>query len=138
MFRVEFFVDDKHLAEVMHAVAGRSRNLNVQPVANSGNGPGGEVKAFKAGSVHELLLAAINQSHPHRVTAGQARVLVQKLGFAPDSTSYYLKRLVDSGAMQRHGHSNASYYTPMHGPMPAPPPRAKPKAKSKTAHKSVE
>lgn len=107
MFRIEFLVDDKNLATVMHALAGLARDLNVLPVAGTNPLNGTKPKQPnqprhpKSGRAHELLIDYMHNHNLTEITGGQAREIIGKLGLAQTSYSHYINNAVARGLIKK-------------------------------------
>jgi hypothetical protein len=109
MFRIAFFVDDKNLAEVMHAVSGRARQLEVVPVVNAAGAPNGKVRQ-QAGSSRELVLQGLTKLGK---TFGsvEVRAVLKKLGLSPSSWNHFTKDLVKEGSLTTTKAGTRTLYT---------------------------
>jgi hypothetical protein len=102
MFRVSFFVEDKHLAPVMHGLAGVAKDLQVVPVANAVAGANGTVAA-KAGSAVELIVKEIKARKVEGFTPDLLRAAIKKAGLNPNSFGYFVKQLRAANAITTTG-----------------------------------
>jgi hypothetical protein len=114
MFRVSFFVDDKHLAPVMHGLAGMARDLLVVPVANAEVAPTGKVQARKSGENYELVFMQIKETMaktdaPH-FTSVQARQACSELGLSASSWNHFVSKMVETGVVTKHGSGKSTHY----------------------------
>jgi len=101
MFRLSFFVEDKHLAEVLTNVAGRARDLQVLPVINAQPAANGKVKA-QAGSKLELVEKALRKtSRGASVGISMMRIALKSAGLSPASAQHFLKELVKAGQLKK-------------------------------------
>ena len=96
MFKIEFFVDDKYLAEVLRGVAGKARQLQVIPVVNvaeekTRGRPNGQLKQ-DAEHTLGLFLKELKKVAPEQIVAAQARQAAENCGMAPTSYSYFLQK----------------------------------------------
>lgn len=105
MFRVAFFVDDKHLAHVLHAVTGVALNLETHPVANAkvekGAPPFKKVVAKSHGTPTDRIAAAVAKLDAATVDSKKLKELVAAEGCSPDSYSHFASTLVKRGILER-------------------------------------
>ena len=110
MFRIELFVEDKNLAGVMHALAGRALDLKVVPVVNASkarHASGGNaaasasVQAKTEGDTVQVLRAGLYE--PGRaIRAHDVKVELARMGRNASSYSYYLQEMIRRGLLKRH------------------------------------
>lgn len=107
MFKIDFFVDDKYLAEVLRTLSGRTRNLSVVPVSNAIPHANGEIKS-KAGRTVDLFVAELKKHEA--VTPKIAKECAQKIGLSPVSYLHLLEGAMKQGAIKRHGKGSNTKY----------------------------
>ena len=107
MFRIAGFVDDKHIAAVMHAVAGLVRDWECVPVANV-KVEKGKVAAKTDGCLAKLL---------HQTTGKDAyikpvhvRMFVQEHGRAPSTAAYLMNKAIKLRLFKRVGKGSSTRY----------------------------
>lgn len=106
MFRVLFFVEDKHLAQVLHSVTGVALNLETQPLTNAKvtkEKPATtkkKVVAKDSGNVTEQLVTAVRGLPDVTITSKQLVKLVTDAGCSPDSYSHFTANLVKLGVLE--------------------------------------
>ena len=106
MFKVEFIVHDKHLADVLRPLAGKAMDLQVVPVVNAvakPDGPGRQPKVAPIieGNFVELMVAELRKRHPEKFHGTEARAVVEALGRSGHSYGYYLIEAVNQGFLRR-------------------------------------
>lgn len=102
MFRISFFVDDKHLADVLRGIAGKARGApEVVPVVNAvqdkANGK------LRQDSEHTLglFLKELKKIAPEKPTSADARTALSACGLSPTSNNYFLKAAIKAGLMKK-------------------------------------
>jgi hypothetical protein len=112
MFRIELFCEDKDLAFVMHVLAGRAKNLNVQPVPEVNvQRLGGNKITPKSGNTLALIMEEIKRRKLETIRAADIRDIIGKLGYSPTSYQHFTKGLVKVGALAKHGKGQHMSYT---------------------------
>lgn len=97
MFKVQFFVEDKRLGEILQLISGKVGNLSQQPVANAEMVNGKAKQIHNAGSlqdavIHELLrIPEVKRSMAFTKT--QAASVIEALGGSAGSAQSMLGRL---------------------------------------------
>jgi len=111
MFRVEFFCDDKRLAEALRSLAGVAiGDPKAQPVTN-GENKNGAVVALDDGNV---AMAFVRYAKTHKLTSPVAedfRDFCRYLGKSQTSYMYYRKKLIELGALKRRGKGKSVQFT---------------------------
>lgn len=107
MFKIEFFVDDKWLAETLTALAGRARNLQVIPVVNAIAKPNGRMRQD---AEHTLGLFCKELKKLGEINSNHAKEATRKAGMAPTSYNHFLNQAVKAGLIKKHGKGNATKY----------------------------
>jgi len=117
MFKVSFFVDDKQLAPVMHAISGRVRNLEVVPVVNAAVAANGHAKpAGPAGTMSDLLIEKLQKDKSERITRSEVKAWLETIGRPNASAGTLLSRLVAAKVLKpAKGRGKQSYYGVVHG-----------------------
>lgn len=87
MFKIDFLVDDKHLASVLVGLSGKARDLHVVPVTNAEPAPNGQVKAKHDGLAFEQFVAEIRKRKLASFVASDVKAIAKHLGYA--ETSYF-------------------------------------------------
>lgn len=97
MFRIACFVEDKHLAAVMHALGGKALNLEVAPVTNAVPVKGApKVKQEVEGASKQEQLISRLRAYPEVViTTDQIKKLVEAVGGKASSANNYIVNLKD-------------------------------------------
>lgn len=112
MFRVEFFVDDKKLAEALRALVGISHGPpGVVPVVNAVKKDNGELVAKTNGGQKERWLAALADYKGKQFTGPQMRMLMKELGLNGDSASYLLSSARKNKLIKSSGTTSKIVYT---------------------------
>lgn len=107
MFKIEFFVDDKYLAEVLRGVSGKARQLQVIPVVNvvqetdKKGKPNGKLKQ-DAEHTLGLFCKELKKAAPEAATSADARKALEKIGLSPTSNNHFLNQAVKAGLMKKH------------------------------------
>jgi hypothetical protein len=103
MFRLVCLVEDKQLPNVLHALAGKVRQMETPtPVGNIAVGRDG-VRQATEGSLVSLFIAHIRKKKLKEVRPADARAFLEELGRSAASTTYVLKQAVDAGALRKRG-----------------------------------
>lgn len=104
MFKIDFIVEDKHLAKVLYALAGfHVLNLSSVPVLNA-KVDGGKVKQDgPAGSVKELVFSEFSKEFEKGtiIKPADLKTVVEKCGASSSSTSYFTSALMEQGLLKR-------------------------------------
>lgn len=87
MFKIDFLVDDKHLASVLRDLSGKARDLHVVPVVNVEVKPNGQIDAKHLGTAPQMFAAELRSRKQDTFTSAEAKVLLKELGFSPKSVS---------------------------------------------------
>jgi hypothetical protein len=107
MFRVEFFVDDKRLADALRSLAGIIKTQpSVQPVVNMQ--PNG-----KAETSGELLTMFGEYLAKHSLLTMKPKEIghwLEKHGYSKQSASYVARKAVEAGLLKKYGSSAATEY----------------------------
>lgn len=111
MFKIDGFVEDKHVAKLMHAVAGLVDNFKCVPVVNAVKAPSGKmVQETAGGSMAEVVSSKVRQlSSGATVSAAQIKTFIVEAGGVETSSSYFNKYLIDNGVM-KHIANRRGYY----------------------------
>lgn len=100
MFKIDFFVDDKNVARVMHALNGVALELSVVPVANA-KSRGGKVKAVTSGDSIEMFLAWIDKHDIAKITPSVIQDFMESLGRQRTSYSAFLGKAIKAGVVKK-------------------------------------
>jgi xanthine dehydrogenase iron-sulfur cluster and FAD-binding subunit A len=110
MFRIECFVEDARLVQVLHALAGKVKAMDVQPVVNATvDKSNGELKAITPGSVIDLFAKYLKENQ-EPVTVDYLRAFLGSIGRSPTSTQYVLRQAIERKLITKHGKGNAMTY----------------------------
>jgi hypothetical protein len=103
MFRVEAFVEDKKLGEVLMALAGLCRGQpSVTPAINIDATPGkGPVKAAGSGNIIQMLGSHLRHVHKVRISAKEIGMWLKSVGRSPMSASYVARGAVEAKILKR-------------------------------------
>lgn len=109
MFKIECFVTDKHLPDVLRALGQRVMNLTVVPVVDAApvvrpaSRKGEETKTLEATSASglESFLKALSKAPA--INRGSAAAACQEAGLNPSSAYYFLKRARRAGFLSSKG-----------------------------------
>jgi hypothetical protein len=111
VFRVEIFVDDKRLAQLLHNMAGVIiGEPKIQPVAN-GAVQGGKPIAANSGEICDLFKAFVKKQKLTQIKAPNMREFCKANGLSIGSYSYVLKKLYECKMIKKHGTGSTTYYT---------------------------
>jgi len=108
MFRIVFYVEDRHLAAVMHTLAGQAKGLEVVPVANAVS-DGSKVKAKVNGNVVELF-ADYMKKHSGKINSDYMREFQKSIGRSPEAYSNVLHKAKLAKLIRQIGTGSASTY----------------------------
>jgi hypothetical protein len=110
MFKIDGFVEDKHVAKLMHAVAGLVMNFNCVPVVNAVKA-GKQVKQEDPGTSKASIVAnkVRNLSSGATVSAAQVKAFIIEVGGEVTSASYFMKSLVDNGVIKHIANRRGFY-----------------------------
>jgi hypothetical protein len=102
MFRIEVFVDDKRLAQVMHAMTGLIVSMSVpQPVVNAEVKKQGRIVAKSNGNLHSLFIEHLAKSKVDEIRPSQVADWLEQHGKSRFSANYLIKNLVKQGVLKR-------------------------------------
>jgi hypothetical protein len=97
MFRIEFFCDDKKLAQALQALAGiAATQPTVVPVINVEKSKG-ELKQNTNGRIIEMFSAHLRKTKPATINSADVKAFLQRHGRPKSSVSYLLSQ-APSGA----------------------------------------
>lgn len=102
MFRMECFVEDKHVADVLRAVAGMVHNLQIVPVVEPSTVNGSDRTA-------DLFADYLNK-HEGQITVQYAREFQKSIGRSPSSAQYVLSEAVRHKIIRRVGAGRGAKY----------------------------
>jgi hypothetical protein len=110
MFRVEFFCDDKKLADALRSLMGIAHGApSVTPVVNevrTGNG----LAAASNGTNSERFFHMLKKVKGREVKAGEIKSLMKEAGLNPTSINHFIKSGQKAGLVTKHGkHANTTY-----------------------------
>jgi len=111
MFKLEFFCEDKDLAGIMHALAGRAKNLDVMPVADATVQRSGNKVTAKAGNTLALIVEELKKRRLESFKAADMKAVVRAVGYNPTSYNHFIKELVKIGAIGKLGKGSSMTYT---------------------------
>jgi len=104
MFRIEFFLDDKHVPEVLRRVAGYARQLQVMPVveATTATTKGKSTRsAISSGEMQQRFIEQLRKSEVDEYKASTLRDAVVAAGGSAQAYSYYAKKAIDAGVLKK-------------------------------------
>lgn len=117
MFKVEFFVDDKYLAEALRGIAGKAKQLQVVPVVNvveekdTKGRPNGKLRGDASSTLGLFLKTLKESTGDEPVTGKHAAKALGKIGLSPTSRNHFLNSAVKAGLMKKHGKGNGTTYS---------------------------
>lgn len=101
MFKIDGLVEDKHVAKLMHAVAGLVMNFNCVPVVNAVKVGKKVVQETPGGSMADVVGAKVTAlSSGATVSAAQIKNFIVEVGGGTNSSSYFMRSLIDKGIMK--------------------------------------
>ncbi len=110
MFRIECFVDDKKLSQVLQVLQGLIlADPRIQPVANA-HMERGTVKAKTDGSIGELLLEHIKKNKLKEIRNRDVREFLRGMGRPPGSSYWGIKEGIRLGYLRRSGKGSGMKY----------------------------
>jgi len=112
MFKVDFFVDDKHLARLMHGLNGVARDLHVVPVVNAEPTVNGGVRPRTHGSSIELFMDEVRKRNLTEIRAGkEGKEILNAIGLSPSNFDRVIKQAMKAGYVKRSGTAKKFLYT---------------------------
>ena len=110
MFKVEYFVEDKKLADSLRALAGLARGLpSVVPVVNVDEGHPSGLKPVTNGALLEAFEVHIAKlDKPFK--PNDVREFLKSMGKAPGSYSYLLQRALKARLIKKSGVGTGTIY----------------------------
>jgi hypothetical protein len=100
LFKIDFMVEDKHLASVLRGVAGQVRDLSVVPVINAAPAPKGGVQQKHESSL-DAIVANLKTMDYDVINADTMRKATVAAGYAPTSYSHFTQTLVKQGRLRK-------------------------------------
>jgi hypothetical protein len=136
MFKVETFVEDKKLGELLQVLAGLVRGQpSVVPVINtSEDSASGGVKATTSGNLVHLLSSHLRHIHKTQITAKEIGAWLQSQGRSPMSASYIAREAVKAKILKKIGGMTSGHYSVV---TPTKAAKSKSKTKSKAKPKAT-
>lgn len=112
MFRIEAYVEDKNVGEVLKRLTGIAKNVTYNFTPNVESAPNGKLYQT-AQSTIELLSKEIHKQKLTELTGPQFRDhIIKKLGMTVTSYSHYANALVQAGILKKGKKiQNAMLYT---------------------------
>lgn len=111
MFRVEAFVDDKRLAQLLHNMAGViTGEPKIQPVVNA-KVENGKAVAASSGDLCDLFTAYAKK---HKITTfgtAEGRAFCKSVGKSENSYGYVIRKLFECKLVKKTGKGAATRYT---------------------------
>ena len=107
MFRIECFVTDKHLPDVLRALGQRVMNLSVLPVVDAAVEKKGKAKEVKPGpdagepTLNRMIKAL--RSSGREISRGSVETTLQEIGLRPESAPYLMKQARKQGFWKSKG-----------------------------------
>ena len=110
MFRVNFFCEDKKLADALRGLAGLAAGSpEVQPVVNAVH-KNGKIAAA-SGSLEEQFHRYAKSHKIEKFKSVDLAEFCKLTGMAPASRGYLIKQLQKAGAVKKHGVGTKTHYT---------------------------
>jgi hypothetical protein len=111
MFRIEFFVDDKKLAQALHGLLGIALgDPKITPVINAEAKKNGRIRQLTSGKLPDQFMHYLTSSKFDIVRPKDAIGWLTKHGFSKLSSSYMLKQCVNMGFLRKTGKSSGTVY----------------------------
>lgn len=115
MFRIECFVTDKHLPDVLRSLGQRVMNLSVQPVVDAAVEKKGRAKEVKPGPGAgepnlERMIRALRKSG-RVINRGSIELACQEIGLRSESAPYLMKKAREAGYIKAKGRGPTVTYT---------------------------
>ena len=102
MFRIECFVDEKNMGEVLKRLNGIARNLTHNYVPNVEPKRNGKIKAV-AGNRIELIQRELHKRKLTQITGPEMKELVEEIGLNRTSYSHFIQEMVKAGMLKKGG-----------------------------------
>jgi hypothetical protein len=110
MFKIEAFVDDKKLSDVLRALTGLVRGQpSVMPVVNVEEEEQ-EIHAKSNGSLLSLFAEHLAKHKAPTMTVSEVKTWLEKLGKSALSSNYLMKQAIAAKLVRRTGKSSAVVY----------------------------
>ena len=93
MVRFGFFCDDKHVVDILRALAGRAKGLEIVPVNVVQKGAGGPKGSNREETIN-MFVNALRKTGKQDFTGPEVREVVQKMGWSPTAYSHYINGAV--------------------------------------------
>lgn len=101
MFKIDGIVEDKHVAKLMHAVAGLVMNFNCVPMVNAVKTGKQVVQATPGTSMRAIVGTKVRAlSSGATMSAVQLKAFITEVGGTTNSSSYFTKTLIDDGIIK--------------------------------------
>lgn len=111
MFRIEFFCDDKKLAEALRGLSGIALgDPKIMPVVN-GAVSNGHAVASVPGDISDLFRDYAKTHKMKEFKAGDIKKFCKHIGKSESSYGYYLKSLTGAGMFKKTGKGGKMIYT---------------------------
>ena len=99
MFRISVLVDDKHVVDILRAVAGRCRG---QPEVVPINMPvAGAAKGSNREETLHMFVAALKKTGKKEFLSAEIKQAVQSLGWSSTAYSHYINGAVEYGLLKK-------------------------------------
>lgn len=110
MFKIEAFVEDMKLGDVLRALTGLVRGQpSVIPVVNVEEEEQ-EIHATSNGSLLEMFVQHLAKSKATTMTPSEVKTWLEKLGKSALSSNYLMKQAIAAKLIRRTGKSSAVVY----------------------------
>ncbi len=110
MFKIEAFVDDKKLGDVLRALTGLVRGQPVVlPVVNVEEDEK-ELHAKSNGGLISLFAQHLAKYKATTITPAEIKIWLEKIGKSPQSGSYLAREAMAQKLLRRTGNSSATVY----------------------------
>jgi len=111
LFRIEFFCDDKKLAEALRGLSGVALgDPKILPVVN-GAVSNGKAVANGSGDIADLFRDYARQHKAKEFKAADIKKFCKHVGKSETSYGYYLKALIAAGMFKKTGKGGKMIYT---------------------------
>lgn len=110
-FKVEVFVRDKHLGDVLRSLAGKIDGMpSVVPVVNAAVGSNGKHEPMIKGQLPEIFAKWVADQMLTTIVAADFRRFQEHVGRSPKGYSHFAQQMVDAGIVKKKGKGTGMTY----------------------------
>lgn len=112
MFKIEAFVEDKHVGAALRGLAGLARGMPVcHPVVNAQEDPKTKkLHAQSGGSLLQMFERFLLENRVEQLKPDDVRAFIKAAGKNPSSVAYLVKLAVEARLIKRTGKSSGVAY----------------------------